>query len=161
MKKQLEIAIIKANSATLQGCEMYWLLSRNQLEFVFREVEIFSSPAFGATAKYQEVMLPVINLEKYFGLEEKGENGPLNYFVVRSVNEKKEMVKLIIQTPQTLKVLKLDTEFQPVKSSTLLQNSEDALGMYYLGPDKFGVLPDFAGMGRSLQLESKSEKMMQ
>ena len=157
MTKQLEIAIIKANSKALQGYELYWLLSRTQLEFLFKEVEIFSSPPFVDTAKYQEVMLPVINLEKHYGLQEKEENGPVKYLVVRSVNEKKEMVKLIIQMPQTLKIHKLETEFESLQSTELPQNSEDVLGMYSLATDKIGVVPNFLGMSRSLQLRGNKD----
>ncbi|MCP4338127.1 MAG: hypothetical protein GY799_04405 [Desulfobulbaceae bacterium] len=157
MKKQLEIAIIKANSASYQGCEIFWVFGRNQLEFLFKEVEMFSSPPFVTTAKYQEVMLPVINLEKYFGLKEKGENGPPRFLVVRSVNEEKEMVKLIVQIPQTMKIHKLETEFEPLQSTALPQNNADILGMYSLATDKLAVVPDFVGMSRSLQLRGNQD----
>ncbi|MGB3211155.1 MAG: chemotaxis protein CheW [Desulforhopalus sp.] len=150
MKKQLEIAIVKANSATLEGCELYWLLSRSQLEFLFKEVEIFSSPPFVATAQYRETMLPVVSLEKYYGLEEKIVNGPHKYIVVRSVNEKNEMVKLIVQTVQTLKIHKLETGFASLSSPILPKNSEDILGIYSLANGKLGIVPDFVGLSRSL-----------
>lgn len=157
MKKQLEIATIKVNSTIFQGCELYWLLSRNQLEFLFKEVEIFSSSPFVATAKYKDAMLPVINLEKYFGLEGKDENGPPKYLVVRSVNEKKELVKLIIQTSHTLRINKLDSEFQSLQSPVLPKNSKDILGMYSLATGQIGVVPDFVGMSQSLQLRGNQE----
>lgn len=157
MKKQLEIAIIKANSTSYRGCQIYWIISRNQLEFLFKEVETFSSPPFVTTAKYQEVMLPVINLEKYFGLEEKDENGPPRFLVVRSVNEIKEMVKIIVQIPQTLKIHKLETEFEPLQSTPLPQNNADILGMYSLATDKLAVVPDFVGMSRSRQLRGDQD----
>ena len=157
MKKQLEIAIIKAHSNTFQGYQLYWILSKNQLEFLFKEVEIFSSPSFVATAKYQEVMLPVINLEKHYGLEEKDEDGPAKYLVVRSVNEKKEMVKFIIRTLQTLKIHKLKTEVKSMQSMELPQNSEDVLAMYSLGIDKLGVVPNFIGIGRSLKVRGNED----
>lgn len=152
MKKQLEIAIIKANSDSMQGYSVYWLLGRNQLEFVFQEVEIFSSPSLGSTAKYQDVMLPVVNLEEYFGLEDKGDVSPPRYLVVRSVNEQKEMVKLIVKTAQILKIQKLETEFKPLQSKALPKNNENVLGMYSFAEDKFAVVPDFVGMSQSLQL---------
>jgi len=151
MEKQLEIASIKANTGSFHGREIYWLLSRTQLEFALKEVEIFSSPPFVTTAKYQEAMLPVINLEKYYGLEEKERNGSPKYFVIRSVNEKKELVKLIIKTPQTLKIQKLETDFKSFSSLLFPQNSANVLGMYSLGTGKLGVVPDFVGMTQSLQ----------
>jgi hypothetical protein len=157
MKKQLEIATIKANSANFQGCELYWILSRNQLEFLFKEIEIFSSPPFVATAKYKEAMLPVINLEKYYGLEEKDLSGASKYLVIRSVNEEKELVKFIVQTSQTLKIHKLESEFESLQFPTLPQNSKDVLGMYSLATGKVGVVPNFVGMSRSLQLRGNQD----
>ncbi len=154
MKKQLEIATIKANNVTFQGCELYWIFSRNQLEFLFKEVELFSSPTSVITAKYQEVMLPVINLEKYYGLAEKFKNGPPKYIVVRSVTENKELVKLIIQTPQPLKIQTVEEGFTSLQASPKLpKNSKDVLGMYSLAPDKVGIVPDLAGMSRSIQTQ--------
>jgi len=151
MKKQLEIALIKANSPAFRGCEFYWLFSRNQLEFLLKEVEIFSSPPFVATAKYQETMLPVINLEQYYGLAEKDRSGSTKYLVIRSADEKKELIKLIVQTTQTLKIQKLESEWKPSQDSVLPKHGEQVLGMYFLAEDKLAVVPDFIAMSRSLQ----------
>lgn len=158
MKKQLEIAIVNANSAPIQGYEICWLLSRTQVEFALKEVEIFSSPPFATAAKYQEAMLPVINLEKYYGLEQKEGNGLTKYFVIRSVNEKKELVKLIIKTPQALKMQKVETDFKPFPSLVLPQNSVNVLGVYALGTGKLGVVPDFIGMTRSIRWQENQDQ---
>jgi hypothetical protein len=153
MKKKLQIATIKANNVTFQGCELYWIFSRNHLEFLFRELEIFSSPSLVATAKYQEVMLPVINLEKYYGLAQKVQNGAPKYLVVRSVTEQNELVKLIIQTPQAVKIQALETGFIALQSPPALpKNNNDVLGIYSLATDKIGIVPDFIAMSRSIQL---------
>lgn len=157
MKKQLEVAIIKANSATFQDCELYWLLSRTQLEFVLKELEIFSSSPFVATAKYEEAMLPVINLEKYYGLAEKEDKGPSKYYIIRSVNEKKELVKLIVETPESPKIQKLETDFTSFPSLLLPQNSANVLGMYSLQAGKIAVVPDFIGMTQSLHWRENKE----
>lgn len=154
MKKQHEIATIKANSATFEGWEIFWILSKNQLEFLFKEIEIFSPPSLFASAKYQEVMLPVINLEKYYGLVEKDVAKLPKYLVVRSVNEKKELVKVIIQTQQTYKIQTLGTGVNSLQSPMLPQNSNDVLGMYFLATGKLGIVPDFAQMSRSIQLRN-------
>ncbi len=157
MKKQLEIATIKANSPNLQGCELYWLLSRNQLEFIFKEIEIFSSPPFVATAKYQEAMLPVINLEKYYGLEENDPSGSRKYLVIRSINEEKKLVKLIVQTSQTLKIHKLESEFESLQFPALPQHSKVVLGMYSIATGQVGIVPNFVEMSRSLQLRGNRD----
>jgi hypothetical protein len=153
MKKQLEIATIKANSASFQGCELYWLISRNQLEFLFKELEVCSSPPYAAAAKYQEIMLPVINLEKYYGLAEQKQHGPSKYLVVKSVNDQKELVKVIVETPQPLKIQKLAAGPESLPAPELPKNSENVLGMYGFAEGKLGIVPDFAEMSRSLQLK--------
>jgi len=151
MKKQLEIALIKANSPIFRGCEFYWLFSRSQLELLLKEVEIFSSPPFASTVKYQETMLPVINLEQHYGLAEKDQSGSSKYLVIRSADEKKELTKLIVPTKQTLKIQKLESEWKPLQSPVLPKHSEHVLGMYFLAADKLAVVPDFIAMSRSLR----------
>jgi hypothetical protein len=151
MKKQLEIATIKANTTTFLGGELFWILSRNQLEFLFKEIEISSSPPFAAKARYQGVMLPVISLEKHYGLKEIDQDSSLKYLVVRSVNEKKELEKVIVQTPRTLKIQTLEG-FSSLQAPALPRNSENVLGMYSFEPGKLGIVPDFTGIIRSLQL---------
>ncbi len=158
MKKQLEIITIKANSASFNGCALYWIFSRTQLEFVLKEVEIVSLRPFVSAAKYQDDTLPVVNLEKYYGLEENRKNGPAKYFVIRSVNEQKELVKLIVETPQSLKIHKLETNFKSLQSLVLPQNSAAVLGMYPLGSGKVGVVPDFVAMTRSLGQRENQER---
>lgn len=151
MKKQLEVALVKANSPAFHGLEFHWLFSRNQLEFLLREVEIFLSPPLVATAKYQETMLPVVNLEQHYGLAEKDQSGSPKYLVIRSADEKKELIKLIVQTSQTLKIQKLESEWKPSQETVLPKHSEHVLGMYFLAADKLAVVPDFIAMSRSLQ----------
>jgi hypothetical protein len=151
MKKQLEIATIKANTTTFLGGELFWILSRNQLEFLFKEIEISSSPSFAAKAEYQGVMLPVISLEKHYGLKEIDQDSSLKYLVVRSVNEKKELEKNIVQTPRTLKIQTLEG-FSSLQAPALPQNSENVLGMYSFEAGKIGIVPDFTRIIHSLQL---------
>ncbi|MGB3223452.1 MAG: chemotaxis protein CheW [Desulforhopalus sp.] len=151
MKKQLEIATIKANITTFLGGELFWVLSRNQLEFLFKEIEISSSPPFVGKARYQGVMLPVISFEKHYGLKEMDQDSPLKYLVVRSVNEKKELEKIIVQTPRTLKIKTLEG-VSSLQAPALPQNSENVLGIYSLAPGKLGIVPDITRIIQSLQL---------
>ncbi len=152
MKRQLEIATIKSNSAHFHGWEIFWILSKNQLELLFKEMETFSSSPSMVTATYQDVMLPVINLENYYGLEVNGRSKPPKYLVVRSVNEKKELVKLIIEIPEKYTLQKLTAGFESLQSPVIPLNSENVLGVYSLAPGQLGVVPDFARISQSLQL---------
>lgn len=155
MKKKLEIVLLKANSVNIQGCELYWLFSRNQLEFLFKEVEVFSSPPFVDTVKYQEVMLPLISLENYYGLEQQNLSGTPRYLVLKAVSEQKELVKLIVQTLQSLKMDTLESGQSSLQSIALPKNSDDVLGVYSLGTDKIGVVPDLVKMNKTLRLRGK------
>lgn len=157
MKKQLEIAIIKANSLLLEGCELYWLVSRKQLEFLIKELEISPSPPFAAAARYRETVLPVINLEQYYGVEQSARNGSVKYLVLRSVDEDKELIKLIVETPGTVKLHKLEEGFVAMQIPAMPINNEDILGSYSLGTGKVGIVPDFASMLRRLRLPENKE----
>lgn len=152
MKRQLEIATIKANSTAFHGWEIFWILSKNQLELLFKELDMFSSSPSGDTAKYQDVMLPVINLENYYGLEVYDKSNQAKYLVVRSVNEKKELVKLIVEIPQKYTLQKLTEGLDPLESPVIPQNGENVLGIYSLAPGQLGVVPDFARISQSMQI---------
>ncbi len=152
MKRQLEIATIKANSTNFHGWDIFWILSKNQLELLFKEVDIFSSSPSGVTAKYQDALLPVINLENYYGLEVNDRSTLPKYLVVRSVNEKKELVKLIVEIPQKYNLQKLTTGIETLQSPMMSKNGENVLGLYTLAPGQLGVVPDFARISQSLQL---------
>lgn len=152
MKKQLEIATIKANSTDFHGWEIFWVLSKNQLELLFKEVEMFSSSPALVTAKYQDDLLPVVNLENYYGLEVRKRNNLPKYLVVRSVNEKKELVRFIIEIPQKYTLQKLATGIETMQAPMMAQNGENVLGLYALAPGQLGVVPDFVRIGQSLQL---------
>lgn len=64
--------MIKANSKPLAGFELYWLLSRSQIEFIFQEMRSVRASSGIAAAHYHNALLPVISLEEYYGLPVTG-----------------------------------------------------------------------------------------
>jgi hypothetical protein len=152
METKLEVATIKANTPPLGGQELYWLLSRSQLEFILQDVKVYHLPPLPATAQYQEVMLPVINLEHHFGLPEGGPGRSVKYLVIRAATTGKALVKVIIQTPSVVRIQHLESEVVASRLLALPRNSSDLLGVYALSDGSLGIVPDIAGIYGSLKL---------
>ena len=151
METKLEVAMIKANTPLLGGLPLYWLLSRNQLEFILQDITVFKSPPLIATAQYQEAMLPVLNLEEHFGLPEIAPGSSIKYLVVRAVTAEKALVKVIIRTPLALKMQKLETGYAASRLLSLPRNSNHLLGIYTMPDGGVGLVPDVAGISYSFK----------
>jgi len=154
MEKQNEIALVRAHCLPVEKHDVYWLFGKSQLEFVLKDVESSASPSRVPAAKYRDMMLPVVSLEKYFGIAMNYENIDTKYLVVRSVNGKGKMIKLIIKTVHSLKVHKLETEFSTITSVRFSQNGEDVLGTYSLSGNRIAVVPDIVKIAQSIQCQS-------
>jgi chemotaxis signal transduction protein len=152
MEIKLEVATIQANCEILNGYQLYWLVSRNQLEFILQHLEVFRSPSFTATAQYQEVMLPVINLEKHFGLTEKSPGKSSKYLVLRAADANQALIRLIVETPSSPKIQKLEKDSVSSAALALPKNNVDILGIYSLSESALAIVPDIAGISRSLKL---------
>ncbi len=144
MEKQPEVAIVKANCLLFEGYELYWLFGRSQLEFVLKDVEVFASPSSAGSARYRDTMLPVVELEDYFGLTPGTATGSGQYLVVRTVRNRTKLVKIIVKTSYALKVHKLDAGFAKISSLRFSQNGGDVLGFYSFAQDKIAAIPDIA-----------------
>ncbi len=142
--------MIKANSTPLAGFELYWLLSRSQLEFIFQELRVVPTSSGIAGARYQDVLLPVISLEEYYGLPVTGPGRPIKYLVVRSVSGDNALVRLILQTPCILKIDQVQSAVAYPERLSLPQNGGDILGIYFLSDRTLGIVPDLAAISLSL-----------
>jgi hypothetical protein len=150
MENKLEIATIKANTPSFGGANLCWLFSRNQLEFILQDITVFQSSPLVTTAEYQETILPVINLEQHFGLPEIGQGRLFKYLVVRAVAVEKTLAKVIVKTPQALKIQQLENIFTAPKTLLLPRNNTDLIGVFSMPDGSTGIFPDFAGISRSL-----------
>ncbi len=142
MAKLLELATVKANSHPHDGFEIYWLFSRNQVEFVFQELELVKTEGGLDRAEFQGGMLPVFWLENYFGLRRVQGKEETKYVVVSGVSIDGGLARIIIPAPYSLKLHKLKTELTPVSSFVLPRNSDDILGIYSLSSSRIVVVPD-------------------
>jgi hypothetical protein len=158
MEIKLEIATIKANTPPFGGVDLCWLFSRNQLEFILQDITVFQSSPLVTTAEYQETILPVINLEQHFGLPEIRQGRLFKYLVVRAVAAEKTLAKVIIKTPQALKIQQLENIFTASKTLSLPRNNTDQMGTFSMPDGSIGIFPDFAGISRALNWrEDKSQ----
>lgn len=152
MEMKLEVATVRANCDPLNGYELYWLVSRNQLEIILQNIEVFHSPPFVATVQYREVMLPVISLEKHFGLAARKVEKSMKYLILRAANADQALVRLIVETPFSPKIQKPEKGFTAFGALALPKNSVDILGIYSLSATALAIVPDIAGISRSLKL---------
>ncbi len=151
--EKLEVATIRANCDQVNGYELYWAVSRNQLEFVLKNIEVFHSPPFVDTAQYREQLLPVVSLEKHFGLAGKESAKSPKYLVLRTANANQDLVRLMIETPVGVKLQKVEQGlFASFGTLTLPKNNMDVLGVYSLSERGLAIVPDIAGISRSLKV---------
>ncbi|MFH0785792.1 MAG: hypothetical protein V2B20_28115 [Pseudomonadota bacterium] len=152
MQTKLEVATIKANTPPLGELQVYWILSRNQLEFILQDITVVRSPQRIAMAPYLDILIPVINLEQHFGLRETERRKSVKYLVIRAVTSGKSLVKVIIETAHVLKMQTLETGFAAASPLlSLPKNNDDHLGMYSMPDGSIGIVPDVAGITRSLK----------
>lgn len=153
METRLEVATVQANCDPLNGYDLYWTLSRNQLEFILQNIEVFRAPPFAATAQYREMMLPVVSLEKHFGLDERQSSKTAKYLVFRAAGSDHGLVRMIIETPVPLKLQKVEPGlYASFGRLALPKNNMDILGVYSLSATELAIVPDIGGISRSLKL---------
>jgi len=144
MNKILELAVIKADSSLKSGEKLYWLLSRSQVEFVLYDLELTPAEKGQFTAHYRDTILPVVQLEEYYGLphRKKEENIKNKYVVAGAVDREEALVRIILQTCHHVQLLKLSENMPPSFALALPKRGEDVLGVYSLAEDKVLILPD-------------------
>ena len=151
METKLEVTIIQANTQHGEDGGFFWLLSRNQLEFILKEVTVFQSPAMTAAAQYREAVLPVISLEEHFGLPPQTAPRSLKYLVLRGATEEKKVVKVIVATPHGLRLDKLEPGTAVIHPVDLPKNPDHLLGSYRRPAGGVLLVPNIAAISRSLQ----------
>ena len=146
MKTDLEVAIVRVCCNSDDKQELYWIVSRSQLEFVVKELDQVDASSATVRANYQGEALPVVSLEKYFGYAAYSENESSKYMVLRSVDKQKRVRKLIVESEDSPKFFKLIRSFAALDSCSVPENSKHILGAYSLGKGKIGMVPDIVGI---------------
>ena len=138
-----EIALVRARTNSEQGEKVYWIFSRAQIEFVLKELDHEASASGQTVARYQDITLPVLSLEKHYGMGEEAEKSS-KYLVLRAVDKSGKLQRLIVACGASPQFLVPDSGVTDTTDFSLLANPEDVLGIYRLGGEKIGVVPDIA-----------------
>lgn len=154
MQDEREVAVVRANTAPLGTLHIYWLLSRNQIEFILTEIETVPAPGenIPARARYLDEALPLIDLENYYGLEGLGQTLPDKYIVTRTTDPNGELVKVIIPAAHPLRMKKLSFATTPAPGSALNKNEEHILGAFFQDNDTLLVVPDLQTIIKSMSM---------
>lgn len=149
MDNDRKIIVIKSNSSLGGDNRLFWLFSKNQLELVLKEIERISlAPANGfceATITWQDDILPVVSLEKYFGIPEASLASPAKHLILKGAFHEGQEVQLsMIAIPifADLKMGSLNFTGKSISPEILKSNSTDILGAYELAGRKIVVIPD-------------------
>ena len=149
MENTQKIIVVKTHAVSASGSRLFWMFSRTQLELVLKDLE--STPVDSgqqycqATTRWQEETLPVVCLEKYFGIIKITGALPTKHLILKGARKEKDEVKLAniaipvytdMQTgPLTVQGRYLNPRFLPA-------NSSDVLGVYELSGRRIVVVPD-------------------
>lgn len=147
MESNLEVALILANCAPYNGRYIYWVLSRKQIEYILTDLEKRGEDKTahtGVYGQYLEELLPVISLERYFGLKVRKTRLADKFIVTRTAGENGKLAKIIVQAPFPVRMRNLDFKTAPTDDNGLLKNSEDILGCFHQGTKHIFIVPDLA-----------------
>jgi hypothetical protein len=142
MRKILKLAVIRASCSLKTGKQLYWLLSRNQVEFVLYDLEVVAAGGGRFTANYLNIELPVVRLEAYYGLPGLKQKGKYKYIVASAVNRKGELVRVILQISYPVQLLKVAEESPSPFSLELPERGKDVLGIYSFAENRVMIMPD-------------------
>ncbi len=150
MENIRKIIVIQSSSYLAGIGNLFWLFSRNQLELVLKEIgQLSASPTAEfceGTIAWQDASLPVVNLEKYFGISGDVLSSPAKHLILKGARREGQEVRLsMVAVPifAELKMGVLDFTGRTVLPGDILKtNSTDILGAFALSGDKFAVVPD-------------------
>jgi len=144
-----EVALIEANTSPVAGRVVHWLMSRKQVIYVLREL-VLTQPASGRTrfpqAPYLEEMLPVVELETYFGMPVRDARAEKHYLVARAPKADGSLGRVIIPTSYPVRIRKAGFEAIPAGETGLMENHQDILGAFVLASNDLVILPDISAI---------------
>lgn len=146
-----EVALVRAECGIEENQDIYWLFSRAQVEFVLKELDLVETSDGMVMSRYQEMVLPVLSLEKHFALSESDSVEDKKFLVLRSVDQNKKLHRVIVHSRFSPQFMKLNRSFEAAVGFSTPENSDHILGAYNLSGDKIGVVPDVASICLNLR----------
>ncbi|SHO50276.1 chemotaxis protein CheW [Desulfopila aestuarii] len=144
-----EVAMIMANTPPIDGWNIYWLISKRQVEYILTDIAKLPPSAEHPhleRAQYQEEMLPVVSLEKHFGLEESTSVSSYRYIVTKSPTPEGKLVKAILRFSHPIRVRKLNFNSVTAQHTGLRENAAHILGAFTLPDNQLVIIPDIPGI---------------
>lgn len=131
------------------GRHIHWLVSRKQVIYVLREL-VITKPVAGRgrfpQAVYLEEMLPVVEMESYFGMPLSNPKAERHYLVARAPKANGTIGKVIIATSHPVRIRKVGFEAIPANETGLMKNHQDILGAFVLASNDLVILPDLSAI---------------
>lgn len=145
MPKGLEIAMVMANTPSVDGWNLHWIVSKSQVEYVLRDIATLPPRFENDTlqrAQYQDSPLPVVSLEQHFGLSSTEQSLPYKYIILKIPTDSQKVEKIILRTVHPIRVRKLTFNSAEAQHTGLKQNYGDILGAYTLPDNQLLIIPD-------------------
>lgn len=144
-----EVALIMANTAPVNGLNIYWLISKKQIEYLMTDIAGLPATAEQPDrqrAQYQDEVLPVFSLENHYGLEELSPSASYRYIVTKNPVPEQGISKAILRLSHPVRVRKLTFEATPAQFTGLRENEADILGAFTLADNQLVIIPDLSAL---------------
>ena len=150
MDESRKVVVVRSTGTVDGKGILYWMFSRKQLEMVLREIEpapvLPAAEGFcEAAIAWQEEILPVVCLEKYFGLAEETQAPPGRHLVLKAAAQQGDEVSvsmIVLPVYTDLQMGSVSGGGKPVAPDFLKINAGDILGAFELAAGKIAILPD-------------------
>lgn len=155
MAKKSEIIVIPIDASAAQGWNVFWALSKAQVDIILHEiteVSLGKQNEFHMTsAEWQEKILPVVSLENYFGLSQPALPSNGKYVVAKSVDGNGQVIRLMVYAAGNIRMQSVDFSCFPATANVLPKRRQDVLGVYSLQGKNVLIVPDLVKIFESLK----------
>lgn len=149
MSNTREIVLIKAAVQPIRRREVFWILSKSQIEHVVQDLPIvpvpFSPRYLRGVAAWQGLVLPVVSLERYFGFKSvQGSTAVKRHAIVKSTTSATPttITRLLIDVAYDLRIRPSITDCVPIRIANEELAARGLQGVYEWGADSLLLLPD-------------------
>lgn len=152
MNKTREVILIKADVKKIRKRDVFWVLSRTQIEHVVQDIDVcpvpFAPPYIRGVAAWQNMVLPVLSLERFFGFSPVGAGTVKRRIVVKTVadSEPRTVKRLLIDNVHEVRVRPLTGPCMPVRMSGDQSVVRGLGGAFEWDVDKLLLLPELSLM---------------
>lgn len=159
MENARKIVVVKMNAVSAGGSRLFWMFSKAQLELVLKDLE--STPVASAavycqaTTRWQEETLPVVSLEKYFGIFKAAASLPTKHLILKGPMREKnavEVLNIAIPVYTEVQTGSLAAQGRSLSPKFIPENCSDILGAYELKGKRIVVIPDIYKIARNCKM---------